>query len=99
LAKPDATSVLSKHIIPLQMSGVVIVIIRETINTGTIIFAQSLKVFFEKKSNKKVEINKYGKKLYRGQAISLDQKNSHKPLLLQSHKLLIKLGYLKKLVK
>ena len=58
LAKPDATRVLSKQIIPLQISGVVIVIIKEIINTGIIIFAQSLKMFFGKKINDKVEIIK-----------------------------------------
>ena len=56
LAKPEATSVLSKQIIPLQISGVVIVIIRKMINAGIIIFTQSLKVFFEKKISNKVEI-------------------------------------------
>ena len=69
LAKPEATSVLSKQIIPLQISGVVIVIISETINTGTIILAQSLKVFFEKKSNKRVEASKYDIELCNGNQI------------------------------
>ena len=69
LAKPEATSVLSKHIIPLQMSGVVIIIRRETIKTGIIIFAQSLKVFFGEKSNKKVEASKYNIELCNGNQI------------------------------